>query len=79
MNWHRWLATLFVVLALAACAQGGQAPYAPYSHEDRNDRGVVACSGWGYSDLARRALNPRGVGHAGTVAALADLMSISTR
>ena len=39
MNCHRRLATLFVMLALAACAQGGQVPYAPYSHEDRNDRG----------------------------------------
>jgi hypothetical protein len=39
MNWHRWLATLFVMLALAACAQEGRVPYAPYSDEDRNDRG----------------------------------------
>jgi len=29
MKWHRWLATLFVMLALSACSQGGQAPYAP--------------------------------------------------
>ena len=36
MNWHRWLAALFVMLALAACAQGSEAPYAPYSHKDRN-------------------------------------------
>jgi hypothetical protein len=39
MNWYRWFATLFVVLALAACAQERQAPHAPYSHEDKNDRG----------------------------------------
>jgi hypothetical protein len=39
MNWHRWLAALFVVLALAACAQGGQIPYAPYSPENMHDRG----------------------------------------
>jgi hypothetical protein len=39
MNWHRWLAALILMLALAACSQGGQIPYAPYSHEDRNDRG----------------------------------------
>jgi hypothetical protein len=40
MNWHKWLPTLFVMLALAACAQGGQVPYAPYSHndEERMDR-----------------------------------------
>jgi hypothetical protein len=38
MNWHRWLATLLIMLALTACSQGGQAPYAPYSHEDKNDR-----------------------------------------
>jgi hypothetical protein len=42
MNWQRWLATLFVMLALAACAEGGQAqaPYSPYSHndEERMDR-----------------------------------------
>jgi hypothetical protein len=29
MNWHRWLATLLVMLALAACAQGGQDPMRP--------------------------------------------------
>jgi hypothetical protein len=38
MNWRRWLATLFIMLALAACTQGGQVLYAPYSHEDKNDR-----------------------------------------
>jgi hypothetical protein len=38
MNWHKRLPTLFVLLALAACAQGGQAPYAPNSHQ-KNDRG----------------------------------------
>jgi hypothetical protein len=39
MNWHRWLATLFVMLALTACVQEGQAPYAPYSPENIYDRG----------------------------------------
>jgi hypothetical protein len=39
MNWHRWLATLLVTLALAACTQGGQVPYAPYSPENMHDRG----------------------------------------
>jgi hypothetical protein len=28
MNWHRWLATLFVMLALVACTQGGLAQQA---------------------------------------------------
>jgi hypothetical protein len=39
MNWHRWLATLRVMLALTACAQGGQVPYVPYSPENMHDRG----------------------------------------
>jgi hypothetical protein len=26
MDWHRWLATLLVMLALTACAQGGLSP-----------------------------------------------------
>jgi len=41
MNRHRWLAALFVMVALAACAQGGQAqaPYAPHSPENVHDRG----------------------------------------
>jgi hypothetical protein len=41
MNWHRWLAALLVMLALAVCVQGGQAqaPYAPYSPENTHDRG----------------------------------------
>jgi hypothetical protein len=44
MNLHKWLAALFVMLALGGCAQAttgpGQAPYAPYSHndEERMDR-----------------------------------------
>jgi hypothetical protein len=52
MNWHRWLATLLVMLALTGCAQGGQVPYAPYSPEYMHDRAVmaaeaaVACSRW---------------------------------
>jgi hypothetical protein len=52
MNWHRWLATLLITLALTACAQGGQIPYAPYSPHDRggNGGGAVACSGQGQSD-----------------------------
>jgi hypothetical protein len=39
MNWYRWLVTLFVALALAACAQAGQIPYAAYSPENVHDRG----------------------------------------
>jgi hypothetical protein len=39
MNRHRWLATLLLILTLAACAQGGQVPYAPYSPENMHDRG----------------------------------------
>ena len=31
MNLHRWLATLFVLLGLAGCAQQGQAPHSSYS------------------------------------------------
>jgi hypothetical protein len=38
MNWHRWLATLPVTLALAGRAQGDQARYAPYSPENMQDR-----------------------------------------
>jgi hypothetical protein len=57
MNWHRWLATLFVMLALAACVQGGQVRYAPYTPHDREVTGAgaaLACSGQGQSDLAYR-------------------------
>jgi hypothetical protein len=40
MNWHRWLATLLIMLALAACAQEGQVPYSPENIPDRGgDRG----------------------------------------
>jgi hypothetical protein len=39
MNLHTRLAALFVILALAACAQGGQVAYAPYSPENMHDRG----------------------------------------
>jgi len=35
MDWHRWLAALLVMLALAACAQGGQVPYVPQNVRDR--------------------------------------------
>jgi hypothetical protein len=55
MNWHRWLATLVVMLALAECPQGGWVPYSPYSPENMHERGVTvaaACSGQGQSDLA---------------------------
>ena len=45
MNWHRRLAALLVMLALAACAQGVQVPYAPYPRENVQDRG--GDSGWG--------------------------------
>jgi hypothetical protein len=41
MNWVRWLAALFVTLALTGCAQAvpGQAhaPYAPYSPENNGN------------------------------------------
>ena len=41
MNWRRQLAALFIVLALAGCAQGvagqAQAPYAPYSPENNGN------------------------------------------
>jgi len=41
MNWHRSLAALFVMLALAGCAQGvtgqAQTPYAPYSPENNGN------------------------------------------
>ena len=41
MNWHKRLAAVFVMLALAGCAQGttGQAevPYAPYSPENNGN------------------------------------------
>ena len=40
MNWHIRLATLFLILALAGCAQGvngqGQSRYAPYSRDNGN-------------------------------------------
>jgi hypothetical protein len=39
MSWQRWLAALFVMLALSACAQGGRVPDAPYSQETMHDRG----------------------------------------
>ena len=44
MNLRRWLALLFVLLAVAGCAQEaaeyGQPPYAPYPYDDdgRMDR-----------------------------------------
>jgi hypothetical protein len=42
MYWHRRLAALFVIVALAGCAQKttGQAgtPYAPYSPESNGNR-----------------------------------------
>jgi hypothetical protein len=34
--WRTWLAALFVVLALASCAQG-QAEYAPYAPENNGN------------------------------------------
>jgi hypothetical protein len=79
MNWHRWLTAHFVMLALAACAQGdqAQAPYAPYSPENMHDRAVTVAAVAGdmngeRSDLAGPALNPEASGIAGTVAALVD-------
>jgi hypothetical protein len=38
MNWHRWLAALIVMRALAGRAQGDQARDAPYSPENMHDR-----------------------------------------
>jgi hypothetical protein len=38
MNCLRWLATVLIILGLAACAQGGQAK-APYTAENMHDRG----------------------------------------
>jgi hypothetical protein len=58
MNWHRWLATLLIMLALAGCAQGSQVPYAPYSPEYIYERAMAeevaaaVCSGSGQSNLA---------------------------
>jgi hypothetical protein len=41
VNWNTRLAALFVMLALAGCAQGvtgqAQAPYAPYSPENNGN------------------------------------------
>ena len=67
MSWHRWLATLLVMRALAACAKGAR----PRLHT-RHTRWrmcttgavtasgqTVACSGQGQSDPAGPALNPR--------------------
>jgi hypothetical protein len=52
MNRHRWLAAVFLILALVGCVQGpqrqGQAPYAPYSsdgNENVHDRGGDGGSG----------------------------------
>jgi hypothetical protein len=50
MNLRRWLAALFVILALAGCAQvaieQGQQPYTPYPPETERDtqwgRGYVS-------------------------------------
>jgi hypothetical protein len=46
MNLHRWLATVFVILALTGCVQvatgPGQAPHAPHSPDNNgnmHDRG----------------------------------------
>jgi hypothetical protein len=46
MNWHRWLATLLIMLALTACAQGGQVQ-TPYSPENMHDRGGDGGGGGG--------------------------------
>jgi hypothetical protein len=41
MHWQRWLAALFVALALAGCAQGtteqAGAQYGPYSPENNGN------------------------------------------
>ena len=41
MNLHQWLAAVFVILALAGCAQvtagQGQAPYDPYSPDPNGE------------------------------------------
>jgi hypothetical protein len=57
MNWHRRLATLLVMLALTACAQGCQAPYVPSSPEYTHDRG--GDGGCGGGDMMQRAESDR--------------------
>ena len=61
MNLHRWLATVFVILALVCCIQvataPGQAPYAPYS------RTTMTGGGDGGGDGMQRVA----VGSAGTL------------
>ena len=51
MNLHKWLVTVFVLLALAGCVQvatePGQTPYAPYSPENKHDRGGDGGGGGG--------------------------------
>ncbi len=41
MNWVRWLAALFVMLALTGCAQAvagqGQAPYPPHPPQNNGN------------------------------------------
>ena len=43
MDWHRSLAVLFVIFALAGCVQGAtgqaQAPHSPRNNENTQDRG----------------------------------------
>ena len=60
MNLHRWLtALLFVILALAGCAQvtagQGQAPYDPYSPDPNGeyprDRGGDGSGGGGGGEM----------------------------
>jgi hypothetical protein len=52
MKLHKWLAAVFVTLALVSCVPGpqsqGQAPYAPYSPDSNgnvHDRGGDGGSG----------------------------------
>ena len=63
MNWYRWLVTLFVAPALAACAQGAKSPTRP-THRRMCTTGAVmaeasgACSGQGPASTASQM--PRG-------------------
>ena len=60
MNLHKWLAALFVLLALSGCASMAtdqvQAPVPSHSHDDGPDM----LHGQ-YGHVAGRAIGPRGI------------------